>query len=60
MPGGWGMLFYGADGTDALGCGLFAAGYGELLLSFAPTPHQAGFAPLVTGTMADKSVFQGR
>jgi hypothetical protein len=48
---GLGLLFFGLDGTDAAGCGLFVPGYGELLLGLAPMPQQVGSGPLSSGAV---------
>jgi hypothetical protein len=46
---GLGLLFFGLDGTDAGGCGLFVPGIGELLLAPAPNPVQVGSGALSIG-----------
>jgi uncharacterized delta-60 repeat protein len=48
---GLGVLFLGADGTDASGCGIVAPGIGELLLALAPMPHQVGSGSLSGGAL---------
>ena len=49
---GLAVLHLGFDGTDAAGCGLFAPGLGELLLSLAPAPPQVGLGSLSSGSIA--------
>ena len=49
---GLGLLFFGVDGTDAGGCGLFVPGIGELLLALAPNPVQVGSGLLHAGAVA--------
>ncbi len=46
---GWGLLFLGEPGWDALGCGQVLAGFGELLLAPVPAPILLGSGPSTAG-----------
>ncbi len=50
FPVGLGVLFVGADGTDAFGCGLLLPGLGEVLLTLAPGPIVLASAGTAGGT----------
>ncbi len=46
---GLGIVYFGASGVDAGGCGLILTGLGEILLAVAPPPHLAASGPLAGG-----------
>jgi hypothetical protein len=46
---GLGVLYFGLEGVDASGCGLFVPSIGELLLALAPMPQPVGSDSLSAG-----------
>jgi hypothetical protein len=48
---GLGVLYFGLEGVDAAGCGLFVPSIGELLLALAPMPQPVGSGSLSAGEM---------
>jgi hypothetical protein len=48
---GLGVLYFGLEGADAAGCGLFVPGIGELLLALAPMPQPLGSGALSAGAV---------
>ena len=46
---GVGLLYFGAPGFDASGCGLVLPGLGELMLALSPTPIEIASGVLATG-----------
>lgn len=46
---GLSIVYFGASGVDASGCGPVLPGFGELLLALAPTPVSVASAALVGG-----------
>jgi hypothetical protein len=49
FPTGLGVLYFGLEGVDASGCGLFVPSIGELLLALAPMPQPVGSGSLSAG-----------
>ncbi len=49
---GVGLLYFGAPGFDASGCGLVLPGLGELLLGLVPTPTEIASGVLAAGSCA--------